>query len=94
MKGWAMTTQAKHRWLALALALSPLAACGVQGPLERPAPIFGEERRKYEAEQARLKAEADARAAADAEARGLSPTAPATPVPPVTTQPSAPPTPQ
>ncbi|MGE3303829.1 MAG: lipoprotein [Hyphomonadaceae bacterium] len=42
------------RLLAAALIFA-LSGCGVRGSLERPAPMWGEARAQYEAEQARMK---------------------------------------
>lgn len=53
----------KARLLLVATLIAPLlSACGLQKDLDRPPPLWGEERAKYNAEQARLKAEAEAKA--------------------------------
>ena len=70
--------------LALLLLVAPLlASCGLAKPLNRPAPMWGAARDKYEADQARQKAEAAARAADK----------PAGPVKPVDVPPPPPPRP-
>ncbi len=67
---------------ALSLPLL-LAACGIKGGLARPAPLFGEERARYEAEQKRQK-EAAAAAAPEAAPAGAQ----TTPTPPPPSRPS------
>ncbi|HVY03007.1 MAG TPA: hypothetical protein VG983_05065 [Caulobacterales bacterium] len=53
----------KVRLVLAALLLAPLAAsCGLKKDLDRPPPLWGAERQKYEAEMARQKAEAEAKA--------------------------------
>jgi predicted small lipoprotein YifL len=50
--------------VATLLILAPaLASCGLAKPLDRPPPLWGEARAKYEADQQRLKAEAATHAA-------------------------------
>ncbi len=44
-----------------------LSACGLRGDLARPAPLFGEDRRAYEAQRAEEAAKAAAAAKAKAE---------------------------
>lgn len=39
------------RLILAAMALSLLGACGVRGDLERPPPLWGEERERYEQQQ-------------------------------------------
>ena len=47
--------------LVMFAALPLLASCGLQKPLERPGPLWGEEKERYDAEQARIKAEQEAK---------------------------------
>ncbi len=49
------------RIVLAACALSLLAACGLRGDLERPAPMWGEERARYEQDQAGATAAQEAR---------------------------------
>jgi hypothetical protein len=63
------------RFLILAAAAAMLTGCGLSKPLERPGPMWGEEKAKYDAEQARLKAEQEAQA-------GTKPTTPGGDLPP------------
>ena len=55
----------KVRLVLVALLVSPLlASCGLKKDLDRPPPLWGAERQKYNAEMARQKAEAEAKAKA------------------------------
>jgi predicted small lipoprotein YifL len=76
------------RIAAVLLALATVASCGLRGSLERPPPMWGDERARYEAEM-RAKAEAAEKAQKDAEEREKARTAapatgPASPVSPTT----------
>jgi hypothetical protein len=62
--------------LALLAATTLVSSCGLRGRLERAPPMWGEERKKWKAEQERLKAEAEA-----ARPQSVQP-APAPPPPP------------
>lgn len=79
------------------LALTLLAGCGVRGGLERPAPMWGEERDRYLQQQAAEQAEEEARESREAaEARQVTPAPPEPSAarPPETPTDVAPPTPQ
>jgi hypothetical protein len=63
--------------LATLLFLAPaLACCGLSKPLNRPPPLWGDARAKYDADQERLKAEAAARAPGAPPKRAEAPPAP------------------
>jgi predicted small lipoprotein YifL len=73
-------------------ALIALSGCGLRGGLDRPPPMFGAERARYEAEQKR-KAEAEAAAKAAAQSPAVSETASGrqrTEVPVAAAEPAAP----
>lgn len=70
------------RILLAACALSLLAACGLRGDLERPAPMWGETRERYEQDATAARAEAEAEDEANAENDpGLGSTTSSIPVP-------------
>jgi predicted small lipoprotein YifL len=64
--------------LAAALAALALSSCGLRGDLNRPAPLFGEEKARYEAEQ-KAKAEAEKAKPANGERQRME--VPVTPAP-------------
>lgn len=57
-----MTFKSTLLVMIAALAVTTLAACGVSGPLEKAAPLFGADRVAYEAERAKQEAEAKKKA--------------------------------
>lgn len=66
----------KARLFLAAGMLLLVSACGVKTGLQRPGPMWGSARDQYLADQARAKAEADARAAAGQPAPSVAPPLP------------------
>ena len=58
-----MTVTPRLFTLSLFVALTAVGACGISGPLEKAAPIWGPDRVAYEAEKAKQDAEAKQKAA-------------------------------
>lgn len=70
------------RILLAACVLSLLAGCGLRGDLERPAPMWGDARERYERDAEAARAEAEAADEANAENDpGLGSTTSSIPIP-------------
>lgn len=70
------------RLVCIVVMLAPvLGACGLRGDLARPPPVFGDDRRAYEAQRAEEAARAQGEAKAEQDRRAAAAAAAAAPTP-------------
>ena len=81
----------KPRLALLILVLPLLTSCGLKKGLDRPPPLFGAERARYESELARQKAEQEANKKKPKPPGGDTAAPPAPEAPPIFSGPLAPP---